>query len=256
MKKVDAYLLIRLYVEEKTMSYEKFTDPGKGYDTSAESDKGYNAVSSPTPSSIILITGFEPFGNPIPETNGSWEAVRQLDCKKFGKIMLVVEQLPVVWDEAAIALKKHIHDNKPVAVICFGQAEGDPVRIEQFAHNERYSNLDNKQNGPATFEICSKAPKELETWLPLKEIEASLNVSKIPFRRSTYAGAFLCNEIFYKLMYDPGTYEATKIIRGFIHVPALDQDVPTGVDTATVKFDQVLLQKTAEIIIQEVVKLC
>lgn len=201
------------------------------------------------PPVVILVTGFEPFGGDI--ANGSWEAVQDLDGKHLGTSVVVVAQLPVVWGEASEKLHELIKVNKPVAVISFGQAGEEPVRLETIAHNVRESILDNKKKMPHTLQIYSHAASELKTRLPLPEIEFRLRTAGIPVRVSQDAGTYLCNDIFYTLMHDPGTANAKNILRGFVHVPPLNASVRTG-DGNVVIFDKRLLQETAEIIIQAV----
>lgn len=198
---------------------------------------------------VILVTGFEPFGEDT--TNGSWEAVRHLDGKHFGSATVVVAQLPVVWGKASRKLQELIKANKPMAVISFGQAGEEPVRLETTAHNVRENILDNEKMMPQTLQIYGHAAPALKTGLPIAEIEIRLRTAGIPARVSQNAGTYLCNDIFYTLMYDPGTDNSKKIPRGFVHVPPLNASVRAG-EGNTVIFDRRLLQKTAEIIIQTV----
>lgn len=198
---------------------------------------------------VILVTGFEPFGGDI--TNGSWEAVRDLDGKHFGTTVVVVAQLPVVWGEATEKLHELIKANKPVAVISFGQAGEEPVRLETIAHNVRESILDNKNKMPQALQIYSHAASALNTGLPIIEIKSRLRTAGIPVQVSQDAGTYLCNDIFYTLMHDPGTDNAKNIPRGFVHVPPLNARVRTEEGNEVI-FDKRLLQETAEIIIQAV----
>lgn len=197
----------------------------------------------------LLVTGFEPFQGA--KTNGSWEAVRNLDGKHFGNTTVVVAQLPVVWGEATEKLHALIKITGPVAVISFGQAGEEPVRLETIAHNVRENIPDNKKMMPNTLQIYSHAASELKTGLPLPEIESRLRTAGIPVRVSQEAGTYLCNDIFYTLMHDPGTDNAKNIPRGFVHVPPLNARVRTGEGNVVI-FDKRLLQETAEIIIQAV----
>jgi pyroglutamyl-peptidase len=198
---------------------------------------------------VILVTGFEPFGGD--STNSSWEAVRNFDGKHFNNATVVVAQLPVVWGKAAEKLHELTKTHKPVAVISFGQAGEGPVLLETTAHNVRENIQDNKKMLPQTLQVYSHATPALKTMLPLPEIEARLRAEGIPVRLSQDAGTYLCNDIFYTLMYDPGTNDTKEIPRGFVHVPPLNANVRTKVGD-TVIFDKILLQKTAELIIQTV----
>lgn len=198
---------------------------------------------------VILVTGFEPFGGDV--TNSSWEAVRNLDGKHFGNATVVVAQLPVVWGKAAEKLHELTKAHKPVAVISFGQAGEEPVLLETTAHNVRENIPDNEKKMPQTLQIYNHAPPALKTGLPLPEIEIRLRTAGIPVRVSQDAGTYLCNDIFYTLMYDPGTDNTKRNPRGFVHVPPLDARVRTA-EGNTVIFSKMLLQQTAEIIIRTI----
>lgn len=199
---------------------------------------------------VILVTGFEPFDGNI--TNSSWEAVRNLDGKIFDNTTVIIAQLPVVWGKAAEKLHALTKAHKPVAVISFGQAGVDPVLLETTAHNVRENILDNEKRMPQTLQIYSQAPPALKTGLPLPEIDIRLRAAGIPVRLSQDAGTYLCNDIFYTLMYDPGTDDTKRIPRGFVHVPPLDARVRSAEGNMVI-FDKILLQKTAEIIIRTIV---
>jgi len=198
----------------------------------------------------ILVTGFESFNNI--ETNGSWEAVRDLDGKYFGTAVVVAAKLPVVWDEADKKLHELIRANNPVAIISFGQTAEKRVMLEEIAHNVRENIYDNSNKLPNTLQVYEHGAFELETGLPLSEIKSRLQAASIPVQKSKNAGTYLCNDIFYTLMYDPGTANAKDIPRGFVHVPPLDESIPTR-NGNTVTFDKDTLQKSAAIIIQAVI---
>lgn len=201
------------------------------------------------PPRVILVTGFEPFGGDV--TNGSWEAVQNLDGKHFGSATVVVAQLPVVWGKAPEKLHELIKANKPVAVISFGQAGEEPVRLETTARNVRENIPDNRGMTPQALQIDAHAALALKTGLSLREIEIRLRAAGIPVRVSHDAGTYLCNDIFYTLMNDPGIADARTIPRGFVHVPPLNAKVMAAGGNA-VLFNRKLLQDTAEIIVQTV----
>jgi len=201
-------------------------------------------------SKVILVTGFEAFGTET--SNGSWEALKGLKGKYFADTMVITARLPVAWKRAGSRLQELIYLYKPTAVISFGQAGAEPVRLESSAHNLRDKIPDNDGITPQTLQIYTDAPTTLETSLPLAEIENHLRSAGIPARISTDAGTYLCNDIFYTLMFRPGTEGAKTILRGFIHLPPLNARVKTS-QGRVVSFDKKKLQKTAEIIIRTVI---
>lgn len=198
------------------------------------------------PANTILVTGFEPFGGD--KTNGSWEAVKHLQGKRFGGATVVVAELPVVWVKAGDQLHGLILKYHPQAVIAFGQAGAEPVRLETIAHNTRQEYKDNAAALPPTGVISTSAPQTLATALDVGAIQASLQTAQIPVVESQDAGGYLCNETFYRLMNDP---DAQTIPRGFVHVPPLDATV-TGADGSKTVFDSKTLAIAADAVVSSV----
>jgi len=195
----------------------------------------------------ILVTGFEPFGGD--KTNGSWEAVQHLQGKRFGGETVVVAELPVVWGKAGEELRGLIKKYHPRAVIAFGQAGKEPVRIETIARNERKPYKDNTGALPPTDTVAASAPATLPTALDVDAVRKSLQAAKIPVVESKDAGGYLCNETFYVLMNDP---DAQAIPRGFVHVPPLDATVK-GADGGNTVFDGKTLAAAADAVVSSVV---
>jgi len=198
---------------------------------------------------FILVTGFEPFGGYI--TNASWEAVQHLNVKYFDNMVVVAVQLPVVWGKANEKLIELIKYYEPISVIGFGQAGNGPVRLETTAQNARGNIPDNEGMMPRTLQIYQDAPISLETSLPLDRIKDRLYAVGIPVTVSHDAGRYLCNDIFYTMMYYRDSANTNDLLGGFIHVPPLNAKVSTE-EGNTIIFDQRQLQKTAEIVIQTI----
>lgn len=204
------------------------------------------AAPAPAPGAVILVTGFEPFGGD--KTNGSWEAVQHLQGMRFGSDTVVVAELPVVWSKAGDELHGLILKYHPQAVIAFGQAGAEPVRLETIAHNLRQHYKDNAGAMPATDVISATAPQQLDTALDVAAIQKSLQAARIPVVESKDAGGYLCNETFYRLMHDP---DAQAIPRGFVHVPPLDARV-TAADGSKTVFDSRTLASAADAVVSSV----
>lgn len=202
-------------------------------------------------SNIILVTGFEPFGSR--NINGSWEAVKNLNGKQIGNKEIVVAMLPVLWDVAATKLHDLVKTHQPVMIISFGEAAGFPVRLETTAQNVRGKYRDNDSKLPSTRFIYRDGPDAVSTALPISIMQSALNNQNLPFMLSNDAGTYLCNEIFYTLMHDPGTEEAKIIPRGFVHVPSYMSRIKNK-NGEIVVFDQVMLQLAAESIITAVAR--
>jgi pyroglutamyl-peptidase len=201
---------------------------------------------APTQPGTILVTGFEPFGGD--KTNGSWEAVQHLQGKRFSGATVMVAELPVVWGKAGEQLHRLILKYHPEAVIAFGQAGAEPVRLETIAHNVRQNYKDNAGALPPTDVISASAPQALDTALDVAAIQKNLQAAKIPVVESKDAGGYLCNETFYRLMNDP---DAQTTPRGFVHVPPLDATV-TAADGSKTVFDSKTLAAAADAVVSSV----
>lgn len=195
---------------------------------------------------FILITGFEPFGGHT--TNSSWEAVKHLNGKYFDNLVVLVVHLPVVWDEANEQLIELIKRYEPIAVIGFGQSSSGPVRLESIAHNARGNILDNEGMTPRSLQIYEDAPVSLETSLQLDRIRDRLHEAGVPVKISHDAGRYLCNDIFYTIMYHQYLFNNEDILGGFIHLPPLNSIVLNEKGN-TIIFDQRQLREIAEIVI-------
>jgi pyroglutamyl-peptidase len=204
------------------------------------------AAPAPVPVATILVTGFEPFGGD--KTNGSWEAVKHLQGQHLGGETVVVAELPVVWSKAGDELHALILKYHPQAVVAFGQAGAEPVRLETIAHNVRQAYPDNDGALPPTDVISASTPQTFGTALDVAAIQKSLQAAKIPVVESKDAGGYLCNETFYRLMDDP---DAQTIPRGFVHVPPLDASV-TAADGSKTKFDARTLAAVADAVVTSV----
>jgi pyroglutamyl-peptidase len=205
-----------------------------------------SGTAAPAQPDYILVTGFEPFGGGT--TNGSWEAVQHLQGKRYGDETVVVAQLPVLWGKAGVQLHALIVKYHPRAVIAFGQAGAEPVRIETVARNERKPYKDNAGALPPTDVVAAAAPATIPTALDVDAVRTSLQAAKIPVVESKDAGGYLCNETFYVLMHDP---DAQKLPRGFVHVPPLDATVK-GTDGSTTVFDVKTLAAAADAVVGSV----
>jgi pyroglutamyl-peptidase len=207
-------------------------------DTKAQADQQY-----------ILVTAFEPFGGG--KTNGSWEAVQHLQGSVIANKKLIVYQLPVIWEKASVKMAALINEYHPVAVIAFGEAGAEPVRVEMVAKNSRDLYRDNLNQKPATDFISSSAPATLRTTLNADLIIKRLHEIGIPAGLSQDAGGYLCNETFFNLMNFAETAKTTSIQRGFIHVPPLNARVVMP-DNTTILFDKGTLKKTADVVVRAV----
>lgn len=167
----------------------------------------------------VLVTGFAPFGGEA--ANPSYEAVKALPERVCGA-MLIKKGLPVVFGEAAQALKEAICETKPDVAVCTGQAGGvAAITLERVAVNLRDTTTsDNAGNVPQDEPVISDAPTAYFTKLPVKRIADCLQAQAIPTKLSLSAGTYVCNDVFFSLMHEIET-NCPQTLGGFVHVPYL-----------------------------------
>lgn len=198
----------------------------------------------------ILLTGFEPFNG---ETiNPSWELVKLFDKKTFSDYEIIAKQIPTVFYESAEILKQYLNEFKPEIVICFGQAGGSKtIRLERVAINLNDASIpDNKGNQPIDEIIIKDAPTAFFSTLPLREIYNNLKKENFPTSLSLSAGSYVCNHLFYNLMYN---IMNTNIKGGFIHIPYLDTQVIEKPNTFSLTLSE--LSQALKIIIHTLTKI-
>ncbi|MBI5361028.1 MAG: pyroglutamyl-peptidase I [Planctomycetes bacterium] len=170
----------------------------------------------------ILLTGFEPFGKY--SYNVSHDAIQGLHNTEISGHKIYCAQLPVLWDKAFPALKALIVKLKPAIIICFGMSESNKIRLEKFASNWQDVSLRDNNGSLADNEIIQKKGDDVY-WsrLPLDKIRKALQKKLIPVEISNDAGGYLCNNIYYQMMYYR-SLSKKNFIAGFVHLPALEAD--------------------------------
>ena len=170
----------------------------------------------------VLVTGFEPFGN-IP-LNPSQMLVEKLPESPFKNVEVVKTILPVDKDRAPDLLLSEMQTHQPDAVLAFGLASGrSKISLEQVALNLMDFRIpDNTGKTVVDQAVVEGGPAAYFTTLPIHAIAEALKTSGIPVEISLTAGAFLCNQVFYTMMYTIAV-QHLKMAAGFIHLPALPE---------------------------------
>ena len=171
----------------------------------------------------ILITGFEPFNG---ETiNPAYEAVRRLPNRIDGA-QLIKQEIPVIFDEAANQVYHAICQENPEIVLCVGQAGGsDRIRVEFVAINHKDAGIcDNAGQKPEDELIKADGDTAYFTKLPVKSMVKTLSEAGIPAVVSYSAGTYVCNDVFYQLLYHIDK-SFPHVMGGFIHVPYANEQV-------------------------------
>ena len=165
----------------------------------------------------LLITGFEPFGDD--RINSSWEAVKRLP-EQINGYLLTRMLLPVVFGESAEAVIKSTEELSPDVILCIGQAGGrNAITPELVGINLQHAKIpDNIGYMPNDEPVIKGGRTAYFSTLPVRKIAEAINSSKIPAQLSYSAGAYVCNDLLYRLLAE---FEGSNTRVGFIHVPYL-----------------------------------
>lgn len=163
----------------------------------------------------VLLSGFEPFAGDA--RNPSQEAVAALAGARIGGRAVRGICLPVRFGAAAELLLAEIRRWRPALVIATGLAAGRAeLSIERFALNHIDARIaDATGNQPRDAAVMPGRPLALAGTLPVEALLQRLQAAGIPAAPSLSAGAYVCNELYYRLC------QATRGRRpvGFIHLP-------------------------------------
>lgn len=172
---------------------------------------------------VILLTGFEPFGESKPP-NPSWEAIKNLDGREWSGHLLVSKQLPVVWGSPLDRLPSWVEQYKPVAVFAFGQGRPGAFTIETKARNRRAPYPDNLGQTPPAPDIVDGGPEALDATIDAPKLVEAMAAKGYAIKASTDAGRYLCEETLYGLEY----LKTNRKIDGpvlFCHIPPLGSKI-------------------------------
>jgi pyrrolidone-carboxylate peptidase len=172
--------------------------------------------------SVILLTGFEPFGADR-NKNASWEGVKSLDGRKFHEFTLASRQMRVVWGAPLEQLQAWVAESKPVAIFSFGQGGGD-FRVESRAANNRGAAPDNNGVRPLKSETVAGGPAEYLATSDCQKFATELAAKGYPVELGTNAGRYLCEECLYSLEHLKANHAAPAGVL-FCHVPQLGTQI-------------------------------
>lgn len=168
----------------------------------------------------LLLTAFDPFGGE--KVNPAQKAVSLVG--NVGGIDIVKLTVPTVFRAASRQVIEAIRCEKPVAVLCIGQAGGRAaVTPERVAINLMDARIaDNAGNRPADEPIFPSAPDAYFSSLPIKKMVEAIRERGIPAEVSNTAGTFVCNELMYSVLHALKN-EFPNTIGGFMHVPFIPE---------------------------------
>ncbi len=185
----------------------------------------------------VLVTGFEPFGGE--SVNPSFEAVKNLDHTIAGA-QIIKAQIATVFNKSIHQLEKLIIKEQPDIVICVGQAGGRyDISIERIGINIDDARIkDNEGNQPIDKPIFEDGENAYFSNLPVKAMVREVKNANIPASVSNTAGTFVCNHIFYALLYLIHK-KYPEIRGGFIHVPFCAHQIINKPNTPYMDIDKI-----------------
>lgn len=149
----------------------------------------------------IIVTGFGPFGSH--KINASWQAVKllpeMLDVDDLD-VTLIVEEIPVDYEESVKRMSKLCEEHKPILVINVGvSALATEMTLETCASKHGYVKPDTRGKVPSQKECCLGETPRVSTNLALEKLVADLNNLEIGvnFCTSNNAGLYLCEFTYY-----------------------------------------------------------
>jgi pyroglutamyl-peptidase len=163
----------------------------------------------------LLISGFEPFGDE--KINPSWDAVSRLP-DRIGEYSITKLMLSVTFGEAANRIIECATELCPDVIISVGQAGGRrSITPELVGINLRYAKIpDNNGFSPKDEPIIQNGKDAYFSTLPVRRMADAIAARQIPSELSYSAGAYVCNEVLYRLL---SHFDGTSTRVGFIHVP-------------------------------------
>ncbi len=193
-----------------------------------------------------LLTGFGPFGsaksNPselvtlsFPDIFKTGDAKTDASSKKgpvAKQIHISKLSLDTVgataWKTLKKSLKKLEKDLEeagkagPVIVLMTGLASGSrALHLERFGMNLRDYRIADQAGAQVEDEpVQAEGPDLLRTSLKLTAVKKSLIAAGYPCQISNHAGTFVCNELYYQVLYHLSRHKAVKACL-FVHMPEL-----------------------------------
>jgi pyroglutamyl-peptidase len=179
---------------------------------------------SPGRSRVILVTGFEPFGDHA--VNPSEGLAKALEGRAIGGVPIVTAVLPVHHRETSLRITALLDEVDPTDVLHLGLADGRArLALERVALNVRDFPIPDNAGHRAAGEACVPGgPAAYLSTLPLRAILAALRLDGIPAYLSNTAGTYLCNQTLYATLHAIQR-RGGRARAGFLHLPALPKMV-------------------------------
>lgn len=169
----------------------------------------------------VLLTGFEPFGED--PRNPSAEVAQALDGQLIGGHRVRSACLPVSFSSALPTLDTLLRARPaPALVLCTGLAASRCVlSFERVALNVMDARIaDNQGHQPRDEPVCATGPAAYLSDLPIKAMAQAARAQGVDAEVSLSAGSFVCNQVFYGLLWRIHRRASLRGVRGgFVHLP-------------------------------------
>ena len=176
---------------------------------------------------IVLISGFEPFG--VHEINPSQFIAENLSGEIINNASVIGITLPVDYLESVAVITDQIECLKPILVISLGLAANyKSIGIEKLALNLKRIKNDNWPYYKIQ-RIDPNGPLFRVSHLPSFKIAKEIRNKDISAKASFYGGIYICNALLYNVLGYIKEHNLN-IKAGFIHVPLLSSQNPSGMD--------------------------
>ncbi len=197
----------------------------------------------------VLLTGFTAFDGE--KINPAFLALQGLPSE-INDIEIIKLEIPTVFNKSLELLEGALSEHKPDIVIALGQAGGRfAITPEVVAINLNEARIaDNEGNQPSDEKIKIDGENAYFSSLPNKAIVKALTDAEIPAKLSYTAGTFVCNHLFYGLMYNLAHHYPT-CRGGFIHLPYIREQVVDKLNQPYMELS--VMTKALTIIVQTVV---
>ena len=182
-------------------------------------------IYSATGATVVLVTGFEPFGTY--STNPSQLIADTLNGSTLNDAEIIGIVLPVNFTTSVEIAREAIEVYHPDLVISLGlNAKAKVIEVEKIGVNiKRYPKDDGRWSFPQR--IDKNGPFLRITSLRTNDIVRKIREADIPAKQSFFAGSYICNALFYRVLGYANDQDLNTSI-GFIHVPLLDSQDPQG----------------------------
>lgn len=204
----------------------------------AGSQPGQRTPSPPADKPWVLVTGFEAFAGDL--RNPSADLAQSLHGQDLAGHTIYSACLPVSFDDALPMLDRLLRPattagqtrrQPPTLVICTGLAANRLVlSFERVAINWTQARIpDNPGQQPLGTAVKKAGPAAYMSNLPVAAMAGAASAQGVLAEVSLSAGSFVCNQVFYGLMWRIHRRPALRGVRGgFVHLPWPVDLAPSG----------------------------